>query len=82
MESSRYPAPFFWIPVCITILSAVGLLRFHEENRIWYLYSPSGADSHYEHAVANEFFNDRGGKFWLEVGYLSNFFTDRTSKGG
>ncbi|WKY12896.1 hypothetical protein Q1695_004034 [Nippostrongylus brasiliensis] len=67
MESFRYPAPFFWIPVCITILSAVGLLRFHEENRIWYLYSPSGADSHYEHAVANEFFNDRGGKFWLEV---------------
>lgn len=62
-----YPAPFFWIPICVTLLSVVGLLRFHEENRIWYLYSPSGADSHYEHAVANEFFNDRGGKFWLEV---------------
>ncbi|ETN70385.1 patched family protein, partial [Necator americanus] len=62
-----YPAPFFWIPVCVTLFSAFGLLRFYEENRIWYLYSPSGADSHYEHAVANEFFNDRGGKFWLEV---------------
>ncbi|EYC06618.1 hypothetical protein Y032_0075g989 [Ancylostoma ceylanicum] len=63
----RHPAPFFWIPVCLTVFSAIGLLRFYEENRIWYLYSPSGADSHYEHAVANEFFNDRGGKFWLEV---------------
>ncbi|KAK6758404.1 hypothetical protein RB195_015926 [Necator americanus] len=63
----QYPAPFFWIPVCVTLFSAFGLLRFYEENRIWYLYSPSGADSHYEHAVANEFFNDRGGKFWLEV---------------
>ncbi|VDO23064.1 unnamed protein product [Haemonchus placei] len=31
------------------------------------LSSPARADSHYEHAVANEFFNDRGGKFWLEV---------------
>ncbi|RCN39423.1 hypothetical protein ANCCAN_14629, partial [Ancylostoma caninum] len=62
----RHPAPFFWIPVCLTVFSAIGLLRFYEENRIWYLYSPSGADSHYEHAVANEFFNDRGGKFWLE----------------
>ncbi|CAI4225069.1 unnamed protein product [Auanema sp. JU1783] len=63
----RYPAPFFWLPVLLTVTSALGLLRFHEENRIWYLYSPSGADSHYEHAVANEFFNDRGGKFWLEL---------------
>ncbi|EPB79954.1 patched family protein [Ancylostoma ceylanicum] len=62
----EHPAPFFWIPVCLTVFSAIGLLRFYEENRIWYLYSPSGADSHYEHAVANEFFNDRGGKFWLE----------------
>ncbi|CAB3398104.1 unnamed protein product [Caenorhabditis bovis] len=63
----RHPAPFFWIPVALSVFAAFGLLRFYEENRIWYLYSPSGADSHYEHAVANEFFNDRGGKFWLEV---------------
>ncbi|CAI5453366.1 unnamed protein product [Caenorhabditis angaria] len=47
--------------------TGVLVYRFHEENRIWYLYSPAQAQSHYEHAVANEFFNDRGGKFWLEV---------------
>ncbi|CAJ0569337.1 unnamed protein product, partial [Mesorhabditis spiculigera] len=63
----RHPAPFFWIPVLLTAFSAFGLLRWHEENRIWYLYSPTGAASHYEHAVANEFFDDRGGKFWLEL---------------
>uniref|UniRef100_A0A8R1DPB4 SSD domain-containing protein n=2 Tax=Caenorhabditis japonica TaxID=281687 RepID=A0A8R1DPB4_CAEJA len=63
----RHPAPFFWIPVTLSLLAVLGLLRFYEENRIWYLYSPEKADSHFEHAVANEFFNDRGGKFWLEV---------------
>ncbi|CAJ0925369.1 unnamed protein product, partial [Mesorhabditis belari] len=63
----RHPAFFFWIPVLLTIFSAIGLFRWNEENRIWYLYSPSGAPSHYEHKVANEFFDDRGGKFWLEV---------------
>ncbi|CAL2043930.1 unnamed protein product [Caenorhabditis brenneri] len=63
----RHPAPFFWIPVTLSFLAVLGLLRFYEENRIWYLYSPEKADSHFEHAVANEFFNDRGGKFWLEV---------------
>uniref|UniRef100_A0A158P8C5 SSD domain-containing protein n=1 Tax=Angiostrongylus cantonensis TaxID=6313 RepID=A0A158P8C5_ANGCA len=70
---SRYPAPFFWIPVLLTVFSAIGLLLFKEENRIWYLYSllsPSGAASHYEHSVANEFFNDRGGKFWLEARFF------------
>ncbi|PAV91436.1 hypothetical protein WR25_06406 isoform G [Diploscapter pachys] len=64
---SRNPAPFFWGPVLLTLFSAIGLLRFYEENKIWYLYSPSGARSHYEHAIANEFFNDRGGKFWAEL---------------
>ncbi|GMS80092.1 hypothetical protein PENTCL1PPCAC_2267, partial [Pristionchus entomophagus] len=63
----RHPHLFFWIPILITVGSVIGFLRFHEENRIWYLYSPSSAPSHYEHQVANEFFNDRGGKFWLEV---------------
>ncbi|CAD6186807.1 unnamed protein product [Caenorhabditis auriculariae] len=63
----RYPAPFFWIPVTLTVVATFGLLRFYEENRIWYLYSPTGAQSHAEHAVAKEFFNDRGGKFWLEL---------------
>lgn len=63
----RHKHFFFWIPVLLTAFSSIGLLRFYEENRIWYLYSPTGAPSHYEHAVANEFFNDRGGKFWLEV---------------
>ncbi|KAF8385642.1 ptr-16 [Pristionchus pacificus] len=63
----RHPHLFFWIPIIITVGSVVGFLRFHEENRIWYLYSPTDAPSHYEHQVANEFFNDRGGKFWLEV---------------
>ncbi|CTQ86901.1 SSD domain-containing protein [Caenorhabditis elegans] len=67
LQVYRHPAPFFWIPVVLSLAAALGLLRFHEENRIWYLYSPEKADSHFEHAVANEFFNDRGGKFWLEV---------------
>ncbi|KAK0411947.1 hypothetical protein QR680_005936 [Steinernema hermaphroditum] len=63
----RHSIAFFAIPILLTVISAVGLLRFNEENRIWYLYSPSTAPSHFEHAVANEFFRDRGGKFWLEV---------------
>ncbi|TKR87382.1 hypothetical protein L596_011787 [Steinernema carpocapsae] len=63
----RHAVAFFTIPILFTVVSAVGLLRFNEENRIWYLYSPSSAPSHFEHAVANEFFDDRGGKFWLEV---------------
>ncbi|VDM50550.1 unnamed protein product, partial [Toxocara canis] len=63
----RYTVSFFWIPLLITALSPIGLIRFKEENRIWFLYSPSNAPSHIEHAIANEFFNDRGGKFWVEL---------------
>lgn len=63
----RYTALFFYIPLFITAFSTIGLARFNEENRVWYLYSPSNAPSHLEHAIANEFFNDRGGKFWVEV---------------
>ncbi|VDN54804.1 unnamed protein product [Dracunculus medinensis] len=66
-ESILHTGLFFWSPIIFTCISLFGLLRFSEENRIWYLYSPSNAPSHYEHAVANEFFEERGGKFLLEL---------------
>uniref|UniRef100_A0A914WR29 SSD domain-containing protein n=1 Tax=Plectus sambesii TaxID=2011161 RepID=A0A914WR29_9BILA len=62
-----HPFPFLIMPILLTVLSAVGLLKIYEENRIWYLYSPTYAPSHYEHAVATEFFQEKGGKFWVEV---------------
>jgi hypothetical protein len=68
----RQPLPFLLIPILITLFSCVGLLRFYEENRIWYLYSPSNAPSHVEHAIANEFFDERGGKFWLELPVMAH----------
>uniref|UniRef100_A0A1I7Y8Y4 SSD domain-containing protein n=1 Tax=Steinernema glaseri TaxID=37863 RepID=A0A1I7Y8Y4_9BILA len=63
----RHSIAFFVVPLLVTLVSALGLVRFNEENRIWYLYSPSSAPSHFEHAVVTEFYQDRGGKFWLEV---------------
>src|ERR1700722_19222360 len=67
----KYPVPFLLCPLILMLCAVVGFQNMQEEDRIWYLYSPSYAASHYEHQVAREFFQDEGDAFETIVAVMA-----------
>src|SRR5690348_6550309 len=66
------PLPFFICPLFLMILSSAELHQMTEEGRSWYFSSPTDdALSQNERAIANEYFEEKGGIFELDCGIMA-----------